>query len=311
MSASGEGGVVLGHHRHSHSLTLPCHYLYRQRHIRRLSQQQQYQQGHSQGGDERKQDEEEKHPDILHSMSSEKCNEILGRKTSTSSAFSSSSGRATSVYIPAPSPLSSYQSSTTTSSSENEKPIFFINSYSPHPRYRRDSMDFRISEKKPSPPVSAGVNNVPAIPARGGPKARPFFKTYDACKFRSVRSSFYVRVGNPDEIPPERWPQVTWGWRENEYIFEYEGRRFCWRSTVTGLMSYLKDRGDYQLVDMENGVVLAAYVKDREWFAFKPIARIDFFVELGQGLELMALTAIMGIEERRRRKASAATSGSA
>lgn len=51
-------------------------------------------------------------------------------------------------------------------------------------------MDFRISEKKPSRTDSAGVNNVPAIPARGGPKARPFFKTYD------VRSTSNVSFKN-------------------------------------------------------------------------------------------------------------------
>ena len=135
-------------------------------------------------------------------------------------------------------------------------------------------------------------------------------KVLAATKLKNVRSGFYIRVGDPDEVPCEKWPQVTYSsWNEKEYFFEFEGRRYSWRSPVTGLISYLKDQGDYQLVDLGSEEVLAAYVKDREWFAFKPIAKIEFFVELGQGLELMALAAIMGIEERRRRKSAAANAG--
>lgn len=82
------------------------------------------------------------------------------------------------------------------------------------------------------------------------------------------------------------------------------------RSPVTSLLSYLKDTGDYHLLDVDNpGHLLAAYLKDRDWFAFKPIAKMEFYVKLEQGLELMALAAVMGVEERRRRKNAAAGIG--
>lgn len=81
-------------------------------------------------------------------------------------------------------------------------------------------------------------------------------------------------------------------------------------SPVTSLLSYLKDTGDYHLLDVDNpGHLLAAYLKDRDWFAFKPIAKMEFYVKLEQGLELMALAAVMGVEERRRRKNAAAGIG--
>lgn len=167
-------------------------------------------------------------------------------------------------------------------------------------------------------------------------------KQKQATKFKSVRSGFYIHLGDPSEhnIPAERWPQVTYSsWNEKEYFFEFQGRKFVWRryshlipspipslphpsiqpptnplssptSPVTSLLSYLKDTGDYHLLDVDNpGHLLAAYLKDRDWFAFKPIAKMEFYVKLEQGLELMALAAVMGIEERRRRKNAAAGIG--
>ncbi|EMF09190.1 uncharacterized protein SEPMUDRAFT_110715 [Sphaerulina musiva SO2202] len=134
-----------------------------------------------------------------------------------------------------------------------------------------------------------------------------------ATRFKSVRSGFYIHLGDPSEhnIPAERWPQVTYSsWNEKEYCFEFQGRKFVWRSPVTSLLSYLKDTGDYHLLDVDNpGHLLAAYLKDRDWFAFKPIAKMEFYVKLEQGLELMALAAVMGVEERRRRKNAAAGIG--
>lgn len=53
-----------------------------------------------------------------------------------------------------------------------------------------------------------------------------------ATKFKSVRSGFYIHLGDPSEhnIPAERWPQVTYSsWNEKEYFFEFQGRKFVWR----------------------------------------------------------------------------------
>lgn len=234
-------------------------------------------------------------------------------------------------------------------------PKYFLNSYSPHPRYRRDSMDLRarctapqqpmVFTEKPAPEVyrktydirsesKLSAKNIeihqngrailwvktkipfwgaPIITIEGPPQnwagSEGQGRILAATKLKSVRSGFSITLGDP--ASQENWSQVTYSsWNEKEYFFEVAGRRYSWRSPVTGLMSYLKDTGDYQLVDLDDEKVLAAYVKDREWFAFKPIARIEFYVELGQELEMLALAAILGVEERRRRKNSAAaTSG--
>lgn len=59
---------------------------------------------------------------------------------------------------------------------------------------------------------------------------------------------------------------------------------------------------DFKLVDpANNNMVLAVYIKDS--FTGGPsVAHIDFMVQLEDDLELQAITAILGIEEKLRRR---------
>ncbi|KAF2216985.1 hypothetical protein CERZMDRAFT_93049 [Cercospora zeae-maydis SCOH1-5] len=163
---------------------------------------------------------------------------------------------------------------------QNGRPILFVNIKTPFwgvPRIE----------------IVRALGNMGA--GRGGPVVA-------AAKFKQIASGFYINIGNPpDVIPLEQWPQVSFSyWNETDYTFEFEGRRFAWKSPVSGIMDYLKDNGNFQLVDLENGTILAAYIRTNKSFT-KDIARIEVMVELDQDLELMALTAIMGIDERKRR----------
>lgn len=69
----------------------------------------------------------------------------------------------------------------------------------------------------------------------------------------------------------------------------------------TAFNSTRLSQSDYKLVDPSNGdKVLAVYVKDS--FVGGPnLGHIDYFVELGNDLELQTIAAILGIEERLRR----------
>ncbi|KAM3424566.1 hypothetical protein BST61_g6562 [Cercospora zeina] len=160
-----------------------------------------------------------------------------------------------------------------------------------------------------------GVPRIDIVRALGNTGAGRGGPVVAAAKFKQIASGFYINIGHPpDAISVEQWPQVSFShWNEKECLFEFEGRRFTWRSPVSGFMEYLKDNGDLQLVDLEDGTILAAYIRPNKSFT-KDIARIEVMVELDQDLELMALTAIMAIDERKRRAmigASCAAAGAA
>lgn len=69
---------------------------------------------------------------------------------------------------------------------------------------------------------------------------------------------------------------------------------------MSGFADYVKDNGDFQFVDLENGNVLAAFIRSNKSFN-RDLGKIEVLVEMDQDLELMALIAIMAIDERRRR----------
>ncbi|KAF2216559.1 hypothetical protein CERZMDRAFT_93852 [Cercospora zeae-maydis SCOH1-5] len=123
-----------------------------------------------------------------------------------------------------------------------------------------------------------------------------------ACKFKQIRSGFYVRAGPLDSTPYQNWPQVKWNsWNEKDYLFDYQHRHLCWRSTGESILDTAPHAGDHHLIDLDTGVVLAAYHKDRTWFAFKPFAKIEFYAGVEEEFEILSLAIIMGIEERRKR----------
>ncbi|GIZ46168.1 hypothetical protein CKM354_000930600 [Cercospora kikuchii] len=130
-----------------------------------------------------------------------------------------------------------------------------------------------------------------------------------ACKFKQIRSGFYVRAGPMDSTPYQKWPQVKWNsWNEKDYLFDFQHRRLCWRSAADGILD-CTNAGDHHLIDLDTGVVLAAYHKDRTWFAFKPFAKIEFYAGVEEELEVLSLAIVMGIEERRKRAIEANAAG--
>lgn len=70
---------------------------------------------------------------------------------------------------------------------------------------------------------------------------------------------------------------------------------------------------DFKLVDnSDNDRVLAVYINDRKLFSASQVGRLEYYVELGRELELFSLAAILGIEDRiRRRRNSGAAAGGA
>ncbi|KAM3423091.1 hypothetical protein BST61_g550 [Cercospora zeina] len=131
-----------------------------------------------------------------------------------------------------------------------------------------------------------------------------------ACKFKQIRSGFYIRAGPLDSTPYQKWPQVKWSsWNERDYLFDHQHRHLSWRSTGESILDGNPGSGDHHLIELDTGVVLAAYHKDRTWFAFKPFAKIEFYAAVEEELEILSLAIIMGIEERRRRAIEAITAG--
>ncbi|GIZ41690.1 hypothetical protein CKM354_000498600 [Cercospora kikuchii] len=143
------------------------------------------------------------------------------------------------------------------------------------------------------------VEIVRALGKTGGGRGGPVVA---AAKAKSVGNAIYINIGHPpDAVPVEQWPQLTYSyWNDKEYFFEFEGRRYAWRRDVSGFADYVKDNGDFQFVDLENTTVLAAFIRSNKSFN-KDLGKIEVLVEMDQDLELMALIAIMAIDERRRR----------
>lgn len=81
---------------------------------------------------------------------------------------------------------------------------------------------------------------------------------------------------------------------------------------LTGNVSRTHDKGlgssggltseDYKLVDLRNpDNVLAVYIAHKKLFNNTDLAKVDFFVEMGQELELWALITIFAVAENVRR----------
>lgn len=129
-----------------------------------------------------------------------------------------------------------------------------------------------------------------------------------ACKLESFSRDCRLLLGNPDCTDKKQWPLlVCEGWAAACYCFRVDGRVYQWKRTHRAELGarVLGDR-DYKLVDGGTGAVLATHIYTQSLFRGKlrQIADISFFVELGPELELTALAAIMGIEERIRQNSN-------
>ncbi|KAK4545126.1 hypothetical protein LTR36_003677 [Oleoguttula mirabilis] len=120
-----------------------------------------------------------------------------------------------------------------------------------------------------------------------------------ACKLESFSRSLRFFIGNPDCTDKATWSICECaGFVEKHYSFRSsDGRLLQWKRT------HNKDLGGktfggrtFKLVD-EGGNVLAVYVHTQSVFGKRhQIARFDFYVELGQELELVSLVTMLGIQ---------------
>ncbi|EME86984.1 uncharacterized protein MYCFIDRAFT_77225 [Pseudocercospora fijiensis CIRAD86] len=132
-----------------------------------------------------------------------------------------------------------------------------------------------------------------------------------AAKLRAMKSGCRVIVGNPDATSKEQWNDVAKeNFRGNCYGFSCGGRRFLWKRThQKALGASTWGSTDFKLIDSTSPeTILAVSIKPICWSLES--RSLKFYTELGQELELMAMAAIMGIEEKNRRnKNAAAASG--
>jgi hypothetical protein len=78
-----------------------------------------------------------------------------------------------------------------------------------------------------------------------------------------------------------------------------------------GASGFFNDQ-NFKLVDQGTGQVLAVYRHNNGIFRKGRMAEIDYYVELGQQLELISMAAILGIElqvEQKKRNSAAASGG--
>ena len=133
-----------------------------------------------------------------------------------------------------------------------------------------------------------------------------------ACKLRSMSRHMRLFAGDPGSTDSSSWPELRCGgFRGNKYEFFSNGRSFTWTRTHNkALGASTLGSMDFKLVDDATGQVLAVWIRDRKMFSRNPVARINYFAELGPELEALSLAAIAAIEEKIKRQ-QAASSGAA
>ncbi|QIW95164.1 hypothetical protein AMS68_000682 [Peltaster fructicola] len=132
-------------------------------------------------------------------------------------------------------------------------------------------------------------------------------------RFPGLSTGIDIVMGDPSSAAPERCSRLertslskgSWGFQSVG-----TGRVYEWRRThrkELGASRYSND--DFKLVDSaDHDRVLATYIKD-SFYGGSDVAHMDFFVELGQDLELQAITSILAIEEKSRRQHDAGRVG--
>ncbi|KAK4623765.1 hypothetical protein CLAFUW4_05649 [Fulvia fulva] len=129
-----------------------------------------------------------------------------------------------------------------------------------------------------------------------------------AVKLRTMSSSFLVAYG--DAVGRDLWEKVQSGIFSNkQYGFMLQGRHFCWRRTHDKFLGASRmGSQDFKLLDAANDKVLAAYM-NQNWSMSSGDGRIDWYVELGQALEIMAIPVLLGLEMRIRAAHAAGAAG--
>lgn len=149
---------------------------------------------------------------------------------------------------------------------------------------------------------------------RDGPRVEltlPDSSLLAVCKSKAKgwSDNMYLVLGDPANTDKTTCPQLThntMSW--SKWSFEHAGRGLTWTRTHKKEFgaSRWSDK-DYKLVDDVSEAVLAVWVNGgSSCFKKGPAARLDFYAELDRELELLSLTAIMGIEASLRRADQAA-----
>jgi hypothetical protein len=91
----------------------------------------------------------------------------------------------------------------------------------------------------------------------------------------------------------------TTGWTSISYKFSINDRIFAWiRTHDSDLNAGRLDNKDFKLEQENYGRVLVVLRFNYDMIPHEDLATIDYYVELGQQLELVSLAAVLGIEER-------------
>jgi hypothetical protein len=117
-----------------------------------------------------------------------------------------------------------------------------------------------------------------------------------------------LHLGNPEGSDKSTWTVLdASGITSGSYKFPFNGRTFAWTRThdLDLGVSRLGSK-DFKLVDESNSQVLAVFRFNHGIVTHGSTANIDYYVELGQQLELMSLAAMLGVEERVGRSQQAA-----
>ena len=130
-------------------------------------------------------------------------------------------------------------------------------------------------------------------------------------KMQSFSKDLLLHLGNPDCTDKAQWANLTCdNFMATKYKFGFGGRWFTWTRTHNKDLGASKFGGsNFKLVDESNGCVVMVYRYTNGLFSGGVVGNIDFYAELDPQLELLALAAIVGIEERiamRKRNAGAA-----
>lgn len=129
-----------------------------------------------------------------------------------------------------------------------------------------------------------------------------------AVKLQSFTHDLLLYFGNnTDDAGKSQWILLNCsGWVSKQYIFPCDGRSFSWTRTRNSDLGASRWTGtDFKLQDRSTGQILAVYRTNGAIFKGGSMAVIDYYVELGQRLELLSLAAILGIElQIERNKAS-------
>ncbi|SMR50380.1 unnamed protein product [Zymoseptoria tritici ST99CH_3D1] len=123
-----------------------------------------------------------------------------------------------------------------------------------------------------------------------------------ATRLRVTSSGCRVKLGNPDAVG--KWHDVeSQSFGSSQYGFSWQGKNYAWKRTHrTELGASDWRNGDYKLIDKScSERVLAVYITNRSWFNSTDIARVEFMMELGLEVELIAFAGMLGIAEHIRR----------